>query len=364
MQMSIIPPDELFLVDDDSFSIAKIDETIARSKRIVQESLAISKNLNEKSKNPREKLSKANFEVDSSAQEDSDYSVRHSSLTNEQESKNRIKNPFLTKEKYKKSFEETQILLRELEAQENIRNNEISRLQSILSLKNNSEINILHQYLQEKKQKIKKLSDKITKNPIFQENQELKAKISQLEMMKLEKNNRKANADENKNKKEMEAHYNALYKLHQETSIDVAKEVQKIREEIKNKEKENTRNILYLTSKLEEKIIDNQLLSDQIKLLPSRYSDHSCKTEDIINDSSNKRIRKFSNHQYENEINGYKEKIIKLETKLKKANKKYSNLKKLYKKKNKKESGADGKKSVIKNKKRIALKKKANNYPI
>ncbi|OMJ84544.1 hypothetical protein SteCoe_14353 [Stentor coeruleus] len=364
MQMSINPPDELFLVDDDSFSIAKIDETIARSKRIVQESLAISKSLNEKSKNLRKASSKINYEVDSSAHEDSDYSARHSSFANEYESENRIKNTCFAKEKFKKSFEESQILLKELEAQEKIRNNEISRLQSTLSLQNNAEINSLQQSLQEKKQKIKELSDKITNSAIFRENQELKAKIRQFEMKKLEKNSRTPNIEENDKKKEIDAHYNALYKLHQETSLDVAKEVQKLREEIKNKEKENTRNILYLTSKLEEKMIDNQLLSDQIKSLPSRYSDHSYKAEETINESSNKKIRRYSNHQHENEINEYKEKIVRLETELKKVKLKYSNLKKLYQKNCRKQSCTDGKRTVIKTKKRTASKKKVINYPI
>lgn len=352
----------MFSVDDDSFSIAKIDETIARSKRIVQESLAISKSLNEKSKNLRKESSKINFEVESSAREDSDYSARNSSFANEYESENRIKNNCFAKEKFKKSFEESQILLRELEAQEKIRNNEISRLQSTLSLQNNAEVNSLQQCLQEKKQKIKELSDKITNSAIFRENQELKAKIRHFEMKKVERNNRTPNNDENE--KKIEAHYNALYKLHQETSIDVAKEVQKLREEIKNKEKENTRNILYLTSKLEEKMIDNQLLSDQIKSLPSRYSDHSYKAEETINDCSNKKIRRYSKHQYEVEINEYKEKIVKLETELKKVKQKYCNLKKFYQKKGRKQSCTDGKKTVIKNKKRTASKKKIINYPI
>ena len=45
--MSIKQSDDLLLTEQESFSIAKIDETIARSKRIVQESLAMSKNAND-----------------------------------------------------------------------------------------------------------------------------------------------------------------------------------------------------------------------------------------------------------------------------------------------------------------------------
>ena len=106
--------------------------------------------------------------------------------------------------------------------------------------------------------------------------------------------------------------------------------LENIKYNIKQKEKESERTINYLKNKLEEQVLDSQLLNDQIKLAPSEVC-----TQDPDSKRSNTAIkqRKQSNPEIEKEIFDYNQRILTLESELKKTKFKYKQLKKLYLKK-------------------------------
>ena len=110
--------------------------------------------------------------------------------------------------------------------------------------------------------------------------------------------------------------------------------------EIKQKEKENQKKITFLSNKLEEKLLDNQLLTDKRRQSPSKYSENSYKIEDPYTYYTTREAqgRKYSNPELCRGHSEYTNKILALEIQLKKYKQKYNQLKKLYLKKHRKSS--------------------------
>ena len=113
--------DELFLSEPDEFSIAKIDETIARSKKVVEESLALS-NID---KNPF--FRRSPFKGDSYNQvNDSDDYKEKSFFDKDEENETRIKVLNPVSQNYQNHLFQKQKKLKELETRDFARTKEIA----------------------------------------------------------------------------------------------------------------------------------------------------------------------------------------------------------------------------------------------
>ena len=193
-----------------------------------------------------------------------------------------------------------------------------------------SKFSDLESNFKKKKEKIKELSERITSHSLYKENQDIKQKIKNCEMMSVEASIQNSICEEKAQKKALESQYDSLYQIHQFSSKNITSDLENIKYNIKQKEKESERTINYLKNKLEEQVLDSQLLNDQIKLAPSEVC-----TQDPDSKRSNTAIKqtKQSNPEIEKEIFDYNQRILTLESELKKTKFKYKQLKKLYLKK-------------------------------
>lgn len=315
--------EDLLFEDSDSFSIAKIDETIARSKRIVQESLAITKRSNLKPKA---------FHKDSSF--DTNLSINESIHLDFDP--NGQKNPFSgnflrnSQEKsLKKVISDNLTLVKDLEKQDKNRQREIKRLEDELRQYQSFDCSEIEESLKVKKEKIHSLTERLKSDSLYRENLELKDKIRQYQEVKVEAGLLSEILFERKNKEEIEKKYNELYQQHQENSKTLAIEIHKIREKIRSRQQENQKTISFLSSKLEEKILDNQLLSDQFKVTPNHKSSRELNRDGSLSLSLiESKARRYSNPDLEYEFFEYNKRITQLESQVKKYKQKYKELKK------------------------------------
>lgn len=320
--------------DIDTFSIAKIDETIARSKKIVQESLAISKKNNQK------------FKL---IENDSSFDSSHSktdSIHLDFDPKPKFpyfqENSFKSNPKFQQIILDNMSLLKELEAQEAFRQKEILRLEGVLSGIQSPTNEEIQETLKQKKEKISEIQEKIKTSQIFKENQEIKEKLKKLQTVNTEANLISEILFEKKAKEEIENNYNELYTSHQENSKSIGKQVQKIRDDIKTRQNENEKTITFLKRKLEEKILDNRLLIDQFRTSPKRKTSRD--VDETNKSFQDKKTRRFSSNDQELEFFEFSKKIQRLEAEVKKYKQKYQNLKKNMAKKNRRCSSIEMKK--------------------
>jgi chromosome segregation ATPase len=319
------------LLDTDNFSIAKIDETIARSKRIVQESLAISKNSCKISKLPEKDIS---FSSSHSNNESFDQDLKQNPFS---ENSFKIK----TNSKFQKVLLDNLSLLKELESQEQFRQKEIERLEGVLSGIQSPALSEINEILRQKQEKIQELQEKIKNSPVYRENQEIKEKIRKNQGINTEANLLSEILFERKAKEELENKYAELYSTYQENSKNTGKQVQKIRDDIKTRQSENEKTITFLKRKLEEKILDNRLLIDQFKVNKRKSSRE---VEESSKSFQDKITRRFSSNDQECQYFEFNKKIQKLEAEVKKYKQKYQNLKKSLNKKNRRCASIEAKK--------------------
>lgn len=337
------PSDRLF---QESFSIEKIDETIARSKRIVEESLAISANEIDNSMRGKQYSFSSSKEDDSIGLDFSQFQIKKTEsldFKNEFEPESRIRNFGFFKENLGLSLSENKKYLKELESKQFTRNKELFHLQNILQSQFDPNIENLEEALKQKKQKVKRLSEKITSHSIYKENQEIKAKLKHHEGKNVEKIIRSKILEEKKEKDLLESQYNALYQSHHEQLNDSKLKLNKITEQIKETEKAHHRTLNLLSATLEEKMLDNELLRNQLKPSPSKTSEPTYRNEKSIDYSliRDKTPRKNSNGEAITTVSAYQKKIVFLEGQVKKIKRKYKQLKKLYLRKSRRTSSIE-----------------------
>ena len=369
--------EDLLFEDSDSFSIAKIDETIARSKRIVQESLAITKRSHQKPKAfHKESSFDTNLSINDSLNLNLDPSPRNNPFSDNSLKSSQEKN-------FKKVLSDNMTLLKDLEAQDLIRQRELKKLEDQLKNYQSSNSSETHESIKLKKEKIQSLTERIKTHPLHRENLELKDKIKQYQEVKIEANILSEILYERKWKEETENNYNELYRRHQENSKSLGNEVQKIREKMKARQSENNKTINFLCNKLEEKILDNQLLSNQARITPKRNTSRDNKRGEKEEASSmvclDKKARRYSNPELEFEFFEYNKRIVQLEAQVKKYKQKYEDLKKTLQKKprrclsietNKQKENLDKSKKSIKKKgapkttEKITRVKRKNHTPL
>lgn len=366
--------EDLLFEDSDSFSIAKIDETIARSKRIVQESLAITKRSNTK---PKAFHKDSSFDTNLSINDSINLNLNPSPKKNPF-SDNALKNS--QEKNFKKVLSDNMTLLKDLEAEDSIRQKEMKKLEDQLKNYQSSNSTEIQESLRLKKEKIQSLTERIKTHPLYRENLELRDKFQKYQEVKVEASILSEILFERKKKEEIENNYNELYKSHQENSKSLGNEVGKIREKMKARQSENYKTINFLSSKLEEKILDNQLLSDQARITPKRNTSRDYKREEASSFVClDKKARRYSNPELEYEFLEYNKRIIQLEAQVRKYKQKYENLKKTLQKKprrcssiemNKQKENLDKskknikKKSVVKTNEKITKAKRKNHTPL
>ena len=366
--MSYIPVDELLHTEQEHFSIAKIDETIARSKRIVQESLALSKNTNQNSILERKYSPNTSNDIDESLRLDLSQFKNNKGIPlyfgKELEQEDRIQNFDFLKENMEISLSENSKYLNNLESQSFSRNKEIFHLQNILKSQPYSSLSNVEEELGLKKQKIKKLSDKITNHSLYKENQEIKSKIKHYQNVNLSKIIKSKILEERHAKESLETQYGSLYQAHHSSSKSNSEEIQSIKSQIKNTERAHQRTITFLTNKLEEKMLDNKLILDQQRISPAKYSEPTYRIEESTFLTNRERsVRKDSKVDFPDDTLNQEKRIMYLEEKLKQTKLKYKQLKKLYLKKCRRVSSIEinrGNKLPDKIKKKSVLKRKAS----
>jgi hypothetical protein len=373
--MSFSPLDELVYSGNNQFSIVKIDETIARSKRIVQESLAISNNTYQKLNNSKEQDYNS-YEIDDSLILDFEVLKKNQDtsmfIDNTFEKETSLQNFKNLQNMFEINLAERQKRLQQLVINDEHRIKQIKQLENILNTEYNQKLFELEQKFKKKKDKIKVLSDAITSHSLYKENQDLKEKIKVYEKSDIEKTLKTSILEAKDQKENLEAQYNYLYRAHQESSKDTIKQLKELKDQIDQTKTDNKIKLNYLGTKLEEKILDNQLILDQIKLSSNNLSEINQKAETPTNNlpstntlsannlTTDKKTRRCSNSDIEKEFHEYSKKINMLENELHKAKKKYQHLKNLYAKKSKKNS-IDMKKIPVaaeKNKKKSLPKRK------
>ena len=334
--MSIKHPDQLFLGESESFSTARIDETIARSKRIVQECLAMSKQANQEINFKNISSPTDNIDIDNSLKFSFEQfkTINESSIMLEKNHQRDIKaniNSNISKV-YRKSSIETNEYINELMSKEFTRKKEILRLKNILQTQLSPDILKLEEKLIKKQVKIKELSVSVNNHSLFKENQELEGKIKQYENMNTDRNLRDRILEEKLKKKSLESKYNNLHKIHEEKSNEAAHELRRVISEIKEKEKENQTAILFLQRKLEEQILDNQTIIDNIRPNSVKSICLNDKEEESLMYYTTREAesRKYVNSNPCNNYSDFINKIAVLEAQLKKYKQKYKKVKKLY----------------------------------
>jgi hypothetical protein len=317
--------------DQDSFSVSRIDEIIAHSKRIVEESLALSK----KTLSTQHDINRSSFDANSS--KSGSFRIDFNQVRGPNELQDDLiseSRPFGTNlsDRFKMTFNESGLGMPET-GPEKISDQETIRLEN--TAKNESNYSEEKRYCLSRNinESDKDSEDKEILSQMYLENKELKLKVKNLENLNFV--NKSKNPGDSLIKAEIEKELNVLYKINQENNKEIAIEVQKIRAEIKAKELENQRKLKQLSSKLVDKSHDSPFPSDNTKSTPNKLNDKPIKNNENTNcpNCSDRWSRRCSNPRIETPSFKYIKKIQSLESELKKVKQKYRDLKKLYNKK-------------------------------